>query len=702
MPYAILDFETTATTSFRRTANPFDPRNKVIVKVFQHQGDKEVTCEYNREGLANVDLPWETFDTLVGHNIKFDLLYIWANPQLREWLRNGGKIFDTMVAEYLLTAQVIRFVPLDKLSLKYGGTLKDNRVTEYFNVGLGADYVDPDYLLPYAMHDITNTRIVYEAQLKQIHRKGLGPLMDVYMDHLLATTEMEANGLALDVPYAEELESKYTQLCDELAAKIEAYVPEDFRRTTEFSVDSNSHLSALLFNTPIRSRVHVATGEVYGPKAKQAGQPKYRWETVETKANIFSIPPRDKYGNELSASKFGVYHVGSEILDDLREQHKADPDVAAIVDLILDYREAKKLLTTYIRGVKIYTDGDEETGLLPLVQEDGLIHHTLNLVSTVTGRLSSKNPNAQNIPRALKRLVKSRFEKGRIIECDYSQLEVCLQAYLTQSDRMIRDIKSGVDFHCKRLAYAEEKAYEEVCSLVKEHPEIWGAKRTAAKTVSFQKAYGARAESLARTTGLPLKTVEKIFTAENNEYPEIELFVDGVMAAVEASRVPYASSLTVRNKDTGLVQVLHEYCGGIGYWPSPTGKRYHFLELGVESAKLREFKGDIFRYFSKPQGYNYPVQGLAADIVSMMVGRLFRGILKAEQQTPGIQDAIKLINEVHDSVILDVQDQFGNYVPHLKAVLEDVPNVWEQTFGSKFNVPISVEVKVGSHWGGDK
>ncbi len=694
--YCVLDFETTVGESFKRKSNPFDPKNKIIVSAYKSTYSDVITY-YSKAGLQDpLPLPLYSSDTevLVGQNIKFDLLYIWSDQRLQQWLRNGGKIWDTMLAEYLLTGQQETYCSLNKLAEKYGGTVKDDRVKEFWDAGIDTPDIDPDILLPYAREDILNTEIAYLAQLKEARRLGMLPLIEGYMDHLLALVEMEFNGLHIDLERGEKLRNQYERKLNQLENRLFELTRESFIDLPEvYDPNKDDHTSGMLFNTPIKFQKLVqavnddGTPRVFGPKAKKAGEPVMRYETVIAAPVGFGVP------THLSQSykKKGAFSSGEDILLNIKQKYVKNYELVQFIDTLLSYRETSKFLKTYIYGEK----NGKETGLLPLVQPDGCIHHSLDTVQTKTGRLNASKPNMQNVPEELRSLVNSRFENGVIVNFDYNQLEVCVQAYLAQSDKMIQDIKDGVDFHVKRLAYAEELTYEEVRQkLAEDNTGLWKSKRRAAKTVSFQKAYGAHPEKIAKETHLPVETIERIFAEEDREYPEVAQFNKIVEESIRRTRVPTTNPLPIRDKDTRIYITRAHESQGVGYYQSITGKRYHFLEKASTSEKLRHTDRDPFRYFSGPEIANYPVQGTAADIVALSVGNVWR----ATRNMLGML----LINEVHDSLVIDLNKPDGLTVHVIQTILENVQGTFKKYLGIDWNVPIKVDLQIGKSWGGNE
>ncbi len=714
MDYRVFDLETSIGTSFKRKGNPLDKRNKIIVVASKSDECSTVEIGYDVNGIRrDFEAAHPHSPLLVGQNIKFDLLYIWDNPSFQAWLQQGGKIWDTMVAEYLLTGQQSTYASLDELSAKYGGELKDDVVKAHWDAGIDTDAIDPEILLPYARMDILNTEKAFLAQMKEAGRLGMLPLIEGYMDHLLALTEMEFNGLYVDLEAARkrqgELEGRIATLEATMAAQMKGILPN-------FNPNSPDQVSAIMFGTELPcKRVYQkvdAEGNpmFYGPNAGKAGQPVMTTEHLRAPLpNGFKLPTTD-----LVVMKAGkTFKVDADVLLKVKGGSKQRTAIVSFIDTYLEYKELQKLLTTYIYGRKEkvhsirYDDPTrgrgysfrkeieiKESGLIPLIYpSDGCVHHKLDMVQTVTGRLNSRDPNMQNVPTDLRNLFTSRYGKeGVIISFDYSQLEVCVQAYLAQSDKMINDIKNGVDFHLKRLAYAEGFTYEEMCERFNNDPTTWTPKRRAAKVVSFQKAYGAHPSKIAKETGLSVETIEKIFAAEAADYPEINDFMGVVEDAARRSRVPTATLLDIKDKDTGIRGINRPGVSrGIGFYTSITGKRYGFLEYGTTSAKLRERGNDPFIYFKSTELTNYPVQGTAADIVSLCVGRVYRRMLDVE--------GIKLVNEVHDELVVDARSELvDKYVPIIQSILEDVSGAFKEILGVEFNCPIKVEYHVGPSW----
>jgi DNA polymerase I-like protein with 3'-5' exonuclease and polymerase domains len=695
----VFDLETQTATSYKRKANSLDKRNKIIVSAYQvidmTTGEtRPVRIEYSRTGIPQVSLPYEHMDVLVGQNIKFDLLYIWDDPHFREWLRCGGKIFDTMVGEYLLTAQAHTYASLNDLSLKYGGSIKDDKVKEFWDAGIDTPDIDPDILLPYAEYDILNTTNAYISQMGAIRSENMRPLVEGYMDHLLALTEMEFNGLYFDLEEAQKLRAVLEEERAGYRTILQGITDTIAERSGapqfELNFESKDQLSAIIFSTPIKIITRTIDG-VYGPKTKKAGQPKVKLITTETLLKGFDIDPK----LSRPCAKKGLYSTDEKSLVSIQEGIPADHEAQLFVATLLKYRTVQKKIATYLYGA---SSTGAETGMIPLVYKtDGCIHHTLDMVQTKTGRVNGRNPNMQNVPRELRHLFSSRYGKdGLILEFDYSSMEIGVSAYLTQSERLMEDLRNGVDFHLKRASYVAEISYDEAVANYARDPEVWKEKRREAKAISFAKAYGAHPEKISEDTGLPLAVVEKVFKAEDAEYPEIADFNNQVEGQAKLNRIPSQKLLQIRDKQTRAYSTVPGEQEGIGYYRSATGKKYHFIERGSDSEKLRASGKGIFRYFKSTEIANYPVQGTAADIMAFTVSKVFRYLLTLDSPD------IKMINEVHDSLVLDVKDQATAdlHGPKIKEILEGVKDATKSIVGLDFNVFIPVDFKYGQVWGG--
>lgn len=391
-----IDLETTTIESMGRTANPLDPRNKVIAAQYKVYGeDAEVL--YNKKGIdleKYIQIICQPDVVLVGHNLKFDLLYLWPYEPFRVWLKEEGKVWDTLLVEYMLSGQLDVLPSLDKLSAKYGGTIKDDRIKEMWKAGYSTEDIPEEMLIEYARYDVINTEIIFTKQYAQAKEKGLIPLIKSECTALLATTEMEYNGMQLDNDTREDIANKLVKKREELDKEIEATILKEYPELNHkvegclFNLNSAKQQAAYIFGGSVVYRVHEhMTDEegnvlVYGPKAKKAGEP--RVKVVEKEVNFRS---QWKAQEEWKSEKTGAVGVGDTVLSFLSKCRKEK--LASFCQLLLEKRKTDKLINAYIEGYD------------KCIYPDNRLHPQYNHAVTVTGRLSCRAPNLQQLPRSV-------------------------------------------------------------------------------------------------------------------------------------------------------------------------------------------------------------------------------------------------------------------------------------------------------------
>ncbi len=297
---------------------------------------------------------------------------------------------------------------------------------------------------------------------------------------------------------------------------------------------------------------------------------------------------------------------------------------------------------------------------------EGILYPQYNNCATATGRLSSSKPNLQNIPSkgGIEKYIKSLFIAPEGYTCcsiDFSQLEIYIQALVTGDENLTKDLLNGIDFHILRLSYAEDMTYDEVYKLCKiDRAEGWDLKRSRAKTISYQKAYGASPKKLALSTGIDESIIKKIFQKEDETYPGVKYFNDIITDEIKQS-AQLSRSIDIPKFRKGHTKYSKRFIGGIeqlpimktklnadyyaeemrhiGYHMSLTGKRYSFEEVANYDRN-----GNIRKGFSPTQIKNYPQQGGAADVVALATAELFKFIRSKTDKE------IIMINQVHDSI----------------------------------------------------
>lgn len=695
MSYLILDLETSGSTTFKRFCNPLDPRHSITAVAYK-DGNQPEQVLYNKAKME-VGVRSEQifkhinlfkYKYLIGHNLKFDLLWFWKDVVFQEWLKQGGKVWDTLTIEYLLSGQRKGKKNLDELATKYGGTLKDDKVSLLFKQGIQSKDVPLNLLIPYAKADVKNTHLIFVKQYKQIKKLNMFPLVYAYMNHYLAVTEMEYNGLYVDLDTGLNMAKKITTELEDLHITFNELVKQRWTEVVAFNPGSLEHVSALLFGGLVKYVKDVVKLDPDGnPIIYKSGKRKGEKATKKEKDQV-EIEGLNLSTKGIDLSKNGYYNTNEKTLTLLLER-KLKSYQKNVINLLLKYRQKTKLLTTYLYLEEKRKDGSVKSkkGMLSLVHpHTGCVHTEFRTALTSTGRLSSKNPNVQNLAPEILHIFTSRWgDEGMILELDYKQLEIVVQAYLTQSKNFINDIKNNIDFHCKRLAYAENLSYNEVVANCATSPE-WKEKRKKAKVISFQKAYGARPEKIADSTKLPLETVKRIFKLEDEAYPEIEEFYKKILKSAQKTRYVTNDEIYIKRKSDGSYFQKEGENEAFGNYRSLTGKLYSFKEKAVETNR------GVFRYFNMPDIQDYPIQGTAADIVAIQVGNLFRYFQNH-------RDKCLIINEVHDSILLDVKKEHLDWtIDTVRAILIDIDKSFRSLFKKRFNVPIQVDVKYGNTW----
>lgn len=753
--YCTIDLETTTHSSYKRKANPFDPANWIVLAGHKFKDDALPTGE--RSGNANgQQYDWlarllrSAPALLIGANIKFDLLHLVKHAPNYEtymtWVAGGGNVWDVQLAEYLLDgqAQGSHMLSLDELAARYGADLKVDEVKKLWEAGVPTEEIDPDLLARYLLGetlpngqrregDIGNTEYIFLKQLERARKSGQVKSILLNMGSLLATIEMEKNGMAVNKPLGLELAADLERRLGEAQARMQEYLPADMPPEIEFSWTNRYHLSPLVFGGTIKyerrvpvldehghpayaqkDEVHavlsdgstcevsqlgaylahpcplvpvvIASGKNKGEvktkrvKVPDLTRPKSRMEDFNFQLWGFTAPEPS-----WASSTPGLYSVAEDVIDALGNRN-----IPFLKDLASVKKMDKDLGTYFIRR-------DEkkgvDVGMLTLVQPDGLIHHSLNHTSTVTGRFSSSNPNLQNIPKgnksAVKTVFESRFPGGVIIQSDFSSLEIYIQAILTHCKNLIQDLKDGIDLHCMRLALKEHMDYAEVFALCKgdKYSEEWDYKRTGAKVFSFQRAYGAGAKMIAASTGMNIEEVEALILAEQQRYPEVDTYFEKRTEEIKRNRRPTARMLPHPQLPAVMCQL------GISRVSTPDNKLYTYNESPSPEYLAR--KG-TFQSFSPTEVKNYEVQGEGGEWMKAAMWLMVREFYRRGN----FGGQALLVNTVHDASYADSTEAVKHQVAAvLHACMEGASDFMEWYFQWPLPLPVPSDTVWGTNMG---
>ena len=761
MRYIIADLETQTHKKYKRVANPFLEENYIVARGWKVQGDTRAHAEFydKAQDVPELTIP-DDVDTYVAHNAKFELLYEkrFSKQAMHEFFKRGGKIWCTQYAEYLLNAQQQKYhmITLDKASVIYGGRVKTDGVKLLWEAGVQTSEIDRDLLRDYLIGteeekrnsgDIGNTELVYLGQVKAAKQLGMYKAIKVRMDGLCATSDMEFRGIKIDVDRARtDLKKRmveYKEATEELSKYITG-LPDGL----EFNWNSNTHKSCIIFGGTVKYTKSAGyiddNGEPARYKAKEAW-PLFDGEAVHPNKCVkytedgmeyytYEGEEQDTYksGKKIGEHKFKQVPVPGELKSKLQPFFYEFPGYttpdpswkSALTDglggplystssdtierisnrgipflktLGTVNRLTKEIGTYYI---KVNPKNGEKSGMLTCVQPwNHMIHHKLNHTSTVTTRLSSSDPNLQNVTRAdfdaelglykseVKAMFVSRFgDEGRMAELDYSQLEVVCQGLLSMDKNLIRDLNDNVDFHCKRVALKNNVDYAFALHVCKneQHEDFakWKKERTRCKIFSFQRAYGGGAALISEETGMDIEEVKSLIEAEDLEYPGVEKFNAKVAKEVNSNYV------TFRDGERGYREFKR------GTYQSITGTMYSFRSW--DSPSFMRSKG-ILDSFKPTEMKNYPVQGVGGELVQMVLGQLWRWFVKNDF----FGGKAFLVNTVHDCVWADCHiDVLDTVVAGMKKIMQAIPHF----FGIHCPVKFPVDAETGrnmlelSHW----
>jgi DNA polymerase-1 len=324
-------------------------------------------------------------------------------------------------------------------------------------------------------------------------------------------------------------------------------------------------------------------------------------------------------------TKTKQFCTDEEYLQSFAGEHK-------VVDLILEYRGLKKLLSTYVDSLPQLVN--------PVT---GHIHTSYNQAVTATGRLSSANPNLQNIPvredvgRPIRQAFVPSDERHELLSADYSQVELRLMAHLSGDENLCEAFREGKDIHAATAARIFKKPIEEVTS----------EERRRAKTANFGIIYGISAFGLSQRLRIPRGEAKQLIEGYFDSYPKVKEYMDNVVNNA---------------REKGYVETLF-------------GRRRYLADIDSRNANARSL--------AERNAINAPIQGTAADIMKLaMVG------VARRFKTEGIRSRITM--QVHDEIVVDL----------LRSEREQVEKIVREEMegAAKLSIPLTAECGVGENW----
>ncbi|HHT89312.1 MAG TPA: DNA polymerase I [Clostridiales bacterium] len=317
------------------------------------------------------------------------------------------------------------------------------------------------------------------------------------------------------------------------------------------------------------------------------------------------------------------YSTSADILEKLRSEHP-------VITMILEYRQLTKLKSTYADGLAAY------------IREDGRIHGKFHQTITATGRISSTDPNLQNIPirMELGRKIRKVFipeEDYVFLDADYSQIELRVLAHMSGDEKLINAYKEAKDIHRITASEVFHTPFDEVTPL----------QRSNAKAVNFGIIYGISSFGLGQDLNITRKEAERFIDKYFKTYPKIKEFLDRLVA--EAKEKGYSTTIFGRRR------------------PIPELSSSNFMQ----------------RSFGERVAMNSPIQGTAADIIKIAMNRVNQRLKNNNMHS-------RLILQVHDELLVEAHK---DEIEEVKRIMTE-----EMTGAAKLDVPLEAEVKIGSNW----
>ena len=647
----------------------------------------------NEEALRIVNIFKEVYENeeilKVGQNLKYDL----------EVLRNYGVVltgpmWDTMIAHYLIQPELRHGIDyMAETILNYQKIHTEELIGKKGKNQLSMRDLPPERVYEYACEDADialQLKNRLEPELKKNECEDL--FYNIEMPLMQVLAEMEINGVCIDTEALKETSKVFTGRLKKIKQEIFEIAGEEFNISSPKQVGDILFGKLKIIDNPKKTKTwqyvtnekeleeikgsHAIVGKIleYRKLNSVLTERTKKKPSVQTMPDLFSfLEPNENSGNfekqsshlevskqmnelekeifQLAGEKFKImspkqvgsilfdkmkiidnpkktetwqYVTNEEILQQLKGKHK-------IVEKILDYRETEKLVGTYVDALPSLVN-----------KRTGHIHTSFNQTITATGRLSSSDPNLQNIP--------VRGEDGKEIRkvfvpepgclffsADYSQIELRVMAHLSEDENMINVFKNGKDLHAATAATIYKKNIDEVSR----------DERTKSKRANFGIIYGITVFGLAERLGISREESKKLIDGFFETFPKVKSYMD---QAIEDARIKE------------YVETLF-------------GRRRYLKDINSQNATVRGF--------AERNAINAPIQGTAADIIKVAMIRIFNRF-----KTENIRS--KMILQVHDELNFSVYPEEKEKVERI--VIEEMQNA------IKMRVPLIADCGFGTNW----
>lgn len=679
----ILDVETTFTVENKKTnPSPYIPTNK-LVSVGLKVNDKEIEYFFvnHKErvdlgSFGRIQAILDAADLVVAHNAKFDMSWLFECN-----FKYTGKLYDSMILEYIISKGQKPSLSLADCCTKYGLTPKKDILKEYIAKGVNVDEIPAAELKEYGLGDIQSTYELYLKQQELIENtpeiKAMMPAIELSMKALAVLISMERTGIYINQEALKTVELEYRLEAARLEKLMQEMVIEVMGHRP-INLNSSEHLSWVIYSRKVNDKkawadiFNIGTeerGSVFKPKyLRRYSFSKFRNLIVE---NMTTLHRQDAEQCSICAGKGKIQKVkvdgtpfknltncsscggnGFTYID--RPEHagfKVTPidstyatssgfatDKQSILDLIASGKlkgKAQEFLECLSKhnSIQSYLSTFVE-GIQRNIRQDLMLHTSLNQCVTATGRLSSSNPNFQNLPRGktfpVRKVIQSRFEGGWILEADFAQLEFRTAAMLSGCEVALKDIIDGLDVHTQTMNVITSAGQT--------------IDRQVAKIHTFKPTFGGE-------------------TGTEAEKAYYKFFLDKYIG--------------IKNYQNRL---LSDACGKHEI-TIPSGRTYAF-------PNARRIGPD--RIIGKNQILNYPIQGFAGADIAWVV------LLDIYEQMVYNNTKSKLILQVHDSFIADVHpDEKDLMIEIFKSSFNRANELLIKHFNFKTEVPIGYDLAIG-------
>jgi DNA polymerase I-like protein with 3'-5' exonuclease and polymerase domains len=676
MKHLTLDVENTVVKrNGKMHLDPFEPENTlVMVGMLDDLGNEDIiTFDHSEqqpttEGRKIVQQKLDDTALLIMHNCAHDLIWLWESGFIYD-----GPVFDTMLGEYILQRGQKETLSLEACSERYElETKKQDSLKEWLKAGKSVRDMNHAELSEYLSADLHATQQLYNVlQTSYEECTSLDGTIRLTNQLAIHLAKIYRRGFSVDMDALDGVRQEFQQERDQLVRDLDEQVSELMGDRT-INLNSPEQLSWVIYSkkphdkkvwadlfdsyrmsdTDYRSTVRQHTKTLYKQKAKQCvtcngtGQIRKvkkdgtlyartnKCTTCDSSGYIFMDIHSSVAGLKFnaptakwaSANGFATSKDKLEYLEGIARQ-RGMQDAVLFLQRVRRLSAVDTYLSSFVEGISTH------------VKQDGLLHVRLLQHRTATGRLSGANPNMQNMPRGgtfpVKRVFKSRWVGGKIMEADFAQLEFRVAAFLSQDKTAIDEVTTGFDVHSYTAQVIRDAGQN--------------ISRQEAKAHTFAPLYGA--SGFGRTP------------AEAAYYEQFTKKYSGIGK--------WHKELAREALATGKIK-------------TPSGREFSFPDV------TRRANGTV-TFFTQIK--NFPVQSFAtADIVPISLIYIDK-LLEANK----MQSCI--VNTVHDSIVIDVHpDEEEKVLRIISAANNKLLTIVNKKWGLDFNVPLLLEAKIGPNW----